>query len=103
MEHVAAQGPRANKIEQGGVTMMDALGAWQPRRVEMVFATVFVSRRAFEHGLAERGRRRYADDAGAADHWHWPCTLSATAPGECNPSCEISAWDEAWEDGWGRL
>jgi len=62
MEHVAAQGGKANTIEQGGTSMMDALVAWW--------------------GAPE--------GAPASEHWTLPCTLHATAPGQCNPSCTAS-------------
>ena len=63
MEHVAAQGDKANTIAQGGVSMMDALAAWWDA----------------------------PDGAPAAPHWHLPCTLHGDSPGQCNPSCTAAA------------
>ena len=59
MEHCAAQGGGWNVISQRNVTMQQAVSAW------------------WDAGAG----------APASDHWHLPCTLHSSPPGECNPTC----------------
>jgi hypothetical protein len=68
LEHVAAQGYKSNIIQINGVTMAKALSDWWD-----------------EDGATE------GDDGTARGiHWHMPCDLHLSSPGQCNPSCQAA-------------
>ena len=68
LEHVAAQGYKSNIIQINGVTMAKALSDW------------------WDEDVATEGD----DDTAREIHWHMPCDLHLSSPGQCNPSCQAA-------------
>jgi hypothetical protein len=62
VEHCLAMGAGWNIVQQNNVTIQQAVSAWWD---------------------APNG-------APALGHWHLPCTIRSSAPGQCNPSCAVN-------------
>ena len=67
VEHCLGMAGGWNVVTQNNVTMQQAMSAWWDA----------------------------PDGAPAEGHWHLPCDVRSSSPGQCNPSCTVKSDDEA--------